>query len=160
MTQLTLRLRPNEKSLREFLKDISLQLRGKRLSRVRRSIGSVLLFDFGELGKFGKKKRLFGEWHLLVLMASWIIVKKQKVLLSSEEPPSKIDEMISPLLKGRETKTFIFRRSGSLELTFTDGTKLNVKKTRIKNYRENWSLFCRDVWSVSNADENDMYRVD
>src|SRR5215831_13290123 len=136
MTQLTLRLRPNEKSLREFLKDISLQLRGKRLSRVRRSIGSVLLFD------------------------SWIIVKKQKVLLSSEEPPSKIDEMISPLLKGRETKTFIFRRSGSLELTFTDGTKLNVKKTRIKNYRENWSLFCRDVWSVSNADENDMYRVD
>lgn len=157
----SIQLRSNDKGLRAFLSAVSFQLRGKRISRARRSVGSILLLDFGALLKIrsGDKVRSFGEWHLLVEMAPWTISKGKRILLTSGAPPSKIDKLVSPLLKGKLLEQFTVRQSGHMEMNFADNTKLNIKKQYSERYNNNWTLFYKGYWSISNADEKNRYQI-
>ena len=157
----TLSLLPDNKSVKTLLRAASMRLQGKRLSRVRRSIGSVLLFDFGRLTKFRRQgqQRVFGEWHLLVDMASWTVLKGRTVLLTSENSPNRIDQQIPSLLNRRTVKRLVIHQTGNLDVTFGDRTKLKVKKRSKRKYHTNWILFYKDCWSLSCADKIDDFQV-
>lgn len=154
----TVHLPTDNKGLTVLACIIAQQFRGKLLSRARQSIGSVLLLDFGDLlnSKSGKRKRQFGEWHLLIEMASWRILKDGKDLLSSDDTTKKIRAEVGQF-EGGTVEKLVIRRNGNIHLLFENGVIIGVTKIYDRNHNHNWSIFYRDCWSLSNADRADQF---
>jgi hypothetical protein len=151
-------LPPHEKAVGAFLAAICTQIRHRKITRIRRSIGSVLLIDIGPMAQYLVENRRIrgGEWHLLVEMADWTIFRRGKEILNSGQEPKRIENGIEAL-KGRSIRQLVIRTNGQILFVTDRGIKLAIKKRYRRNYNQNWVLFYKNHWSLSNADNKDYF---
>jgi hypothetical protein len=81
---------------------VGAQMRGQKVSAVRRTIGNAFIVDFGKLMNYsvGSKFQQCGEWHLFVEVAYWNILKRREKFLTSDDKQQRIEEGIQHI-KGR-----------------------------------------------------------
>lgn len=153
-----MRLVPSDNGLKALARVISAGLQGKRLSRARCSIGSVLLLDFGELQTVGegKREREIGEWHLFVEMATWVISQHGKMFLTSDDESSKIKSTIAQLEGGAVRETLI-NRKGNVRLKLENGFTINLFKENKVRYHHNWTFFYKEAVRLSNEDTTNSF---
>jgi len=150
----TIRLSSSDRGLKALTYVVISGLQGKKVSRARCSIGSVLLLDFGKLetvGK-GKQKMEIGEWHLFIEMAAWAISKHGKAFLNSEDVSSEIKSTISRI-EGSVVRETTIGRNGNVRPTFENGYVIDISKKYKRRNDTNWAFFYREAWWLGHDDK-------
>jgi hypothetical protein len=152
-------LDPHEKAFAAFALSIDAQMRGKKISRIFRTVGCAFIVDFGKLTKYPYPARSgrilkYGEWHALVDMSCWTIFKNGRKFLTYSNPQQQIDERIR-LLKGRCLRRLTVSERGSLRMEFDQGFRLSAPRED-----DGWVLFCARSWSLAYGVKREMFEFE
>jgi hypothetical protein len=98
-------------------------LLGQRAWDVRRGIGSYVTMEFGRPLPPAESGRVYGEWHLWIMMAAWRLETADRVIVGSEDQG--LEEALARL-DGRPL-TGVTIRPPALETRFDfDGLRLET----------------------------------
>lgn len=138
----------HEKAFAVLVASFNAQMKGKKISRIFRTVGCAFIIDLGKLTKYGVVRRTgrilrHGEWGVLVDMARWTIFRNGRKFLAYSNPQQRIDQNIKSL-KGRALRRLFVSKRGSMRLEFEGGFRIAVSAEE-----DGWALFCARDWSLS-----------